>query len=235
MLNNFSWKKLFRFPGPADLGMSRTNNSMGMRDFASPGQKTWEDYEDYLRLTYPVRFFLAYSVRDFVRHKLWLKLTKPLKDALYWIKCHTLPSYRFHMIDIRDKNYRYGYQDTDHRMLLAWMSLLTYYIEVEEAYCPELDHVYEESWDNGREIMKRQRSNYLEAKIVYDWWHWERKAEERTKADLQHIWWELRKVNRDSKEAQAAFEAMNIFDEHVALLEEEMLIRLVKVRKSLWT
>ncbi len=215
--------------------MSDHNNSMGMRDFASPGQKTWEDYEDYLKLTYPVRFFLAYTVRDFVRYKLWLQITRPFKDVWYWLKCHTLPSYCFHMIDIRDKEYRYGYQDTDHRMMLAMMSLLTYYIEVEEPYCPELHDVYEENWDEGRGIMKRQRSNYLEAKEIYNWWHWERKAEEQTKRDLQRIWWDLRKANRDSDEAQAAFKAMSDFDESCSALEEEMLIRLVKIRKSLWT
>ncbi len=232
-----SWKKLFSFPGPTALGLGDSDNSMAMRDFLGDddNRPTWEDYEEKLKEMYPVRYWFAYTARNFLRYKIWIKGTKPFKDAWYWLKCHTLKEYKFHLIDIRDKDYDFGYRDTDERIMRACFSLLTHYIEEENPYCPTEDDIAANEDECFRQLDQGQHDRHLEAKTLYDWWHVGRFEEAAERKRLLDSWYELFEKNRKSPETKAARALYNVAEEAEHTREEEMLIRLMKIRKSLWT
>lgn len=217
-------------PSPKDLGWSESG-ALGMRSITpfQPG-KTWEDWHKYVRKHYPVRSALmgtkAYLVRKWKR----------LGDVVYWIKCHTLPSYRFHLLDLRDvdpiRPYTYGYiSPGDAIELAAWVCLKRY---VERARDPA-------DWATPEQLeddVKQQKADFDEAEALYIYWTKERKELRDRTMSLFH------KMEAESKEAlkttKEPTEEYNLarqswLESHdlEAQRAEEMLLRLVKIRPTL--
>src|SRR3990167_9471713 len=55
-----------------------------------------------------------------------------VKRVWYWIRCHTYN--RYHIIDIRCKDYKWGWIDQDHKMFLACFKCLEDYVEGEKCF-----------------------------------------------------------------------------------------------------
>lgn len=244
MFEDFSWKKIFRFPGPKEFGMSKHNHSMPIRDFPPhDGRPCWEDYEDKLQELYPVRFFFAYTARNFFRYKCWFPMTRPIKNSYYWLQCHMLPSYRFHMLDLRQPkstissidNYRYGFREVADRMLLANFSLLNEFIEKSAPHCPTEADIANTPVEAGRNHLIRQKDSYLEMMAIYTWWNIERKVAAKEIVEMRDSWWNFHKTEPSSDKTEMAHKYLLAIEERFTSKEDEMLIRLMKIRQSFWT
>lgn len=233
-----SLRKLFKFPGPSAFHKGANDFALQSRDFSpdvSADVYCWEDYYADLKKAYPIRYFFAETLADFLRFKVWMPIVRPFKDFKYWLVSHVIPSRRYHMLDLRQpKGYRYGWQDTDTRMLYANFNLLNEFVKYEmpNFYCPTPDECADIS-DIGN---RKQRNDYFEIHELHNWWNVERPKEIKAKDDALHLWYE-----RKHKEKIFDEETERLWKEHLAIdeafldKETEMLIRLIKIRKSLWT
>lgn len=81
----------------------------------------------------------------------------------YWIRTHTYNKY--HIIDIRNSDYAWGWIDQDHKIFFACFKSLEYFVEQEKCF---ENNAYEEGdWKIlGNEI-----------KELYNWWKFERQKE----------------------------------------------------------
>jgi hypothetical protein len=226
----WKWKIL---PSPIKLGMS-DSNALGSRHFGNqPGQPTWDDWEEKVKEMMPVRYFL---VEELVP---WFKLQwrKYVTDPVYWLKCHFLKSHRYHMLDLRQPAnkefgfpaYKYGWIDSDTKISYALLNILNTFVkdEMPHKYCPSEEEVIAEPH------MQHQRSAWLETKAIHYWWNVERLRQQKTHDELLHKWSEAHKVN--APETQQLWDEMKKAEQALEDKEEEMLIRMIKIRRSLWT
>lgn len=223
-------RKFFRLPGPKELGWS-DHDALGSRHF-TPFQegKTWEDWEEHVRKEYPVRFFLSETLPNFFRPVGW-----KAGRVWYWIKCHVLPSHRFHLLDFRGVDplheYTHGYMDPCTVVWLAAWAALRSYVEKEEPTDPA-------SWASPEELaeepLKDQKARYDEAIELHRWWMKGRAAEEAEESRLHKAVDDARTTH----DREAYDEASRPWLEYHRWREdhdEEMFLRLCKLRRSLWT
>lgn len=224
----WKWKIL---PSPIKLGLS-DSNALGSRDFGNqPGQVTWEDWEEKVKALHPVRFFLVEELVPWFKQK----YRKLVKDPIYWFKCNFLTKHKYHLIDIREPKtegplaYRYGWIDSDTKMVLALFTILNDFVreEMSHWYCPSEEEVQAEPH------LINQRNNYLETKAIHYWYNVERKRQEKVHAELLHSWSDAKKA-QDPAEHQLWIDLHKV-EESNKEKEDEMLARLLKIRGSLWT
>lgn len=218
------WKWKF-LPSPTKLGMS-DSDALGMRDFAKPGQATWEDWDERVKAMYPVRHYVIQELWPDVK----AKYHKYVWEPYYWAKCHIVPSQRFHMLDLRQpKGYKYGWIDSDTKMIYALFNILNMFVEDEMSqwYCPSEEEI------EGDSTLLLQRNKYMEVKAIHYWWNVERPREQEHHADLLNRWSDSRKDNLP--ETQQLWDDLHKVEEHMKTKENEMLDRLLKVRHWMWT
>jgi hypothetical protein len=218
--------RLLKLPSPVDLGWS---NALGSRHFhVAPGQKTWEDYIEHLKATFPIRAFIAITLYEFLYYTVWCNIKHPFIEVHYWLVSHIIPSRRYHMLDLRQPNgYRYGWQDIDHRLVYAMFNLLNLFVEKEDRYCPTEEDVAAEPH------LKAQRDACHEIQAIYTWWNVDRIAAEKAIENEQNRLygdWALRSLPTSDERA-----ALYKMETDLDAKTEEMMIRLVKVRGWLWT
>lgn len=231
--NNF-----FKLPGPKDLGMSDNNYSMGTDFFPQEGVPTWEEYYARVQKEYPLRFFFASTLPGFFRDQ-WVRLTRPITDCIYWIKSHTYKKY--YMLDLRQPCvqdqlfnidcYRYGWCDVPDKMLYAMFNLLAEYLNKEEPN--DLTKWYTLEEINADEGFKMQHDNINEAKAIYQWWAVGRK-EDRAAYDRMLILWHESKNNKLPEENDL-WQQLRALDDASESKTDEMIARLMKIRRTLWT
>lgn len=204
-----------------------------MRDFqdADDHSPTWEDYNDLIQQKYPVRYFLL------DRLPFWISCRWKwyVKNSWYWLKCQLLPSHKFHLLDLRQpkKNdplaYRYGWLETDHQMEYALFNILNNFVkhQMDHWYCPSEEEVKSEPHNTN------QRNAWLETKAIHQWWNIDRLQEEKTYDEALTRWSEAKKNGDPSK--KLFWDELHDIQQANADKLEEMMIRLIKVRKSLWT
>ena len=236
-------RKLFKFPGPSTFSKDASDYALQSRNFSPDVNKDvycWEDYYADLKKTYPIRYFLAETLADFLRYKILSPITRPFKNFKYWLISHVVPSRKYHMLDLRqpkndNDNYRYGWLDTDHRMLYANFNLLNEFVthEMSNFYCPSLVECDDENCGASN---KAQRDVYFTILDLHNWWNNYRKMEAAANDALQHAWYERRHKHKIfDEETDRLWTAHLAADEAFLEKETEMLIRLIKIRKSLWT
>jgi hypothetical protein len=228
-------RKFLKLPSPQELGRSEYN-ALPSRDF-TPDETgyCWEDWHEEVKALHPIKYWIAETAGDFLRYKVWFPLKRPVEKLRYWFVSHVIPSRRYHMLDLRQPNgYRYGWQDVPEKMLYAMFNLLGEYLK-EEPYDLTTNYTIEQI--NADAGMKHQHEQLQEAKAIHHWWTVTRHEEERVHQDLLHRWCELRKIKekRDSGEADKVFEVMKNDEEDQEKKLDEMIARLMKIRRSLWT
>lgn len=226
------WWKIFKLPSPKELGWSEYN-ALPMDGLKSPGDDTptWEDWEKEMRKRYPVRYFFAETLPHWYR----VNIKGPIKDKLYWVKCHVMPSHRYHFLDLRQpKNadgigYKYGWIDSDTQMVYALFNILNNFVkhELPNFYCPSEEDVQADP------NLLYQRTVFLEAKAIHYWWNVERLRQNKNYNELLHNWSEARKAN--TANAQQLWIDLHKAEEAMDAKEDEMIARLLKIRRSLWT
>lgn len=234
-------RKLLKLPSPVDLGWSE-DDALQLREF-TPDCKgyTWEDWHVEVKKRHPVKYFIAETLGYFLKYKIWMRLSKPFKDTHYWLVSHLIPSRRYHMLDLRqpcneDKIdcYRYGWNDVPEKMLYAMFNLLKEYFR-EEPYDLTTNYSLEEI--NADAGMKIQHESLQEAKDILHWWEVTRKEDYKKYYQMLHEWSILRtnKETRQNGEADKAFQEMHEFEANMEKTTDEMIGRLMKIRRNLWT
>lgn len=235
-MNRLLFWKIFRLPTPFELGWADKHNALPMRDFGNRGDgPTWEDWEEKMEKEYPVRYFFS---ETFPR---WFKrnIIERIRNTIYWLKCHLLSSHRYHIVDIRQPAkiegqpnpdaYRWGWLDADHRMLYAIFNIFNTFVE--EEY--ENRHVPSEEDIQAEPALIFSRNLYYEVKAIHYWWNVERLRQEDMKAKLLSAWSEARRNN--APETHQLWDDLHKFEKDFDDKTDEMLLRIMKIRRSLWT
>ena len=183
-----------------------------------------------------------------IKHFYFNNVQKYIDNFKHWFKFKFVK--RYHIIDIRQplselhKNkktdldyYEYGYLDVDDRMLYACMNLLKQHFQDNNLYNGTDRSIQEtnKTKENMNGCFREYFSNLDEARAILYWWEVERK---RNFFVFDKKW---KKYNELSAIPQAPESKMNkIYKEIVDLQkmmddqEDEMMIRLMKIRRTLW-
>lgn len=180
---------------------------------------------------------LRHVVQDFFRWNVWGDYRRGgIMGVYHWIRCHVWN--RYHIVDIRGEDgYTWGWLDRDYVMLLACFKILKTFVEEED---PKIglrtleDYRYEGD-DCMLESLKDQLERGAEVRALYVWWTETRPREHKECADLLNTFevsFGKKGINvSDEKKSHGWFERTQELDKK----DEEMLIRLMKIRRSLWT
>lgn len=196
------------------LKLPQPPQALPMRCLTGGDQYCWEDYYADLKNKYPIRYFIYETIPLYYARWVWSDVSHaPLQKLIYWLKCHILPSYKFHLIDIRQSKqdgdrYEYGWIDTDQKLVLACKKLFMEYVEKElEGHFPEIEGSCGEY--------------YQEIKTIYNYWKVERPS------------WQA-KINtmRQNENSYILVDA-----EHQAFeqKETEILNKIIELRGGMWT
>lgn len=182
-------------------------------------------------------------IGDFFKYRIWGDAKRGgIRGAWWWIKYHT--THRYHIINISGQdNYEYGWTDRDHAMYLACFKILVDFVEKESPKIgDETDTIesYKDSdrdWFDGEEEgIRACIARHKEIRALYSWWKVERKKEHEEVSKLMNEF----DYEFSSKGVQCtgSFKARDEWHRRTDELEEkdeEMLMRLMKIRRSLWT
>lgn len=182
---------------------------------------------------------------------------RQISKALYWLRTHTYN--RYHMLDMRSpvNGYKWGYNDRSELILFANMALLRDFIEKEKAFDCHVD------WSSAAEALEvrgkenddgcgASRDAHAAAKkemlAIYNWWT-KGRAEEHKKVDelLEAAYPSpmvfepipgsgmLQLKNDETPELRIIRDQCRVMEDALEDKDEEMLIRLIKVRGYMWT
>lgn len=235
------FNKFFKIPGPKALGMSDTDYAMPSEFFRNNStEATWEDYYSKIKKEYPIRYFLSSTIPNFFQD-MYVNITAPIRESLWFVKYHLIPKYRYHWLDLRQpknvmdtNSYRYGWRDTDSRMVYAMMNLLVQFVEEEmpEGYYVPSDE--EAANDPG---LKIQRENYLEFMEIYKFWKEDQFLLDNARKVAQTAWYNKHKASKGDKSPE--LESLRLQLEQAEkicdITLDMMLHRLINIRHCLWT
>lgn len=230
-------RRLLKLLSPVDLGWSEYD-ALESKLFSGTTQgKTWEDWHETVKQMHPVKYFIVETAADYLRRKC-LRLLHPFKEFHYWLVSHLIPSRRYHMLDLRQPGdqdtpdyYRYGWRDTDSRMLFALFNLLNEFVEGEmpDYYCPTEEEVEKDP------SLIHQRNFVFEVKAIHHWWNVTRKQDLKAHDNLVSQWSQARKEDGRSEKAAKLFRIIGAVEKDNEDKVDEMIARLMKIRRSLWT
>ena len=231
MLRINLWK-IFHLPSPKELGWSK-NNALAMGEFCRPGDKTWTDWKNKMQLEYPTRYFFAETLPFWF----YINFTRRIKNSLYWIRSHTYNKY--HILDLRQPiekdgienlhdSYRWGYICADTKMLFALFNILNDFVENEfkDFYCPTEEDIANVPTNSI------QRDAYFEILALHKYWNIDRKKAQKEMDKLLDEWMAAKSFGDPN--TNKLFVKENALQKAYEDQEEEMLIKLIKIRKSLW-
>lgn len=161
------------------------------------------------------------NVRDFFRYRVWGSHSGTgIVRFWYWLECHLRPSHRFHVIDLRKHAGReysqVGWIDRDRAMWVACFHLLCEYVEKENPF-GFID------WDSD----PGHRRAADEIVALYFWWKEGRQAE--------HDEHDRRHEEAGGKFKGPAWDEWCRRSDELEKKDDEMLDRLMKIRRYLWT
>ncbi len=164
----------------------------------------------------------------------FVELTQEIKrkahGMTWWVRHRT--TNRHHIINISGMDgYTKGWIDRDNAMYLACFKLLCEFVELEDpgVGTREVEEYLSKDSEPApgeREGIQGQVDREKEVRALYTWWTQERPAELKRIEGMVVPGWRAEDANFTTYcDAQDAQEAK----------DEEMLMRLMKIRKSLWT
>jgi len=217
------FKKLLHLPSPKELGWS-PSNSLSMRIFSRKDGYTWEDWYEKMEKEHPIKFFFTHKLKDWFNN-----IKRPVSKSWYWFVSHFVPSRRYHMLDLRQpEDYSYGWLDSDRQILFANFNILNNFVknEMPDFYCPSEEEV------KADPHLASQRNNYLEIKAIHHWWNVTRKQDSDKYSKLVKAWCDAK--GKDPSE-HSLWKEIDKLEIEINAKEQDMLFRLIKIRKSLWT
>jgi len=224
-------------PKPTALGFS-SDDAMASELFLDEGEEckdTWEEYYRVCKEKYPVRYFLNEARK-------WLSRWPRVSDIFYWIRTHTKD--RYHILNLKEAEpenrdgYRWGWLDRSEVLLISSFLVLRMFVE-QEGKSPgfgDLTALIKEAEESEAlhdqlDTLRAQQKDYEEVMFLYNWWVKDRFEEYKVFEDKLEEAYKKYKETRDDKDRDVWFAA----EAAKAKREEEMLIRLVKIRNHLWT
>ena len=154
-------------------------------------------------------------------------------DNLYWGLQYLLnPKHRYHIINLSGMDgYTRGWIDADRQLLYAAFKILVTFVET-EAYSKYGRQTWEE-WSKGigpeAKWFRQQYDNEMEVYAIYKWWKWQRPKDYAELDALYEQWGGLSKAQRRKANLALDFET-KLYDK-----DTEMICRMAKVRRTLWT
>lgn len=189
----------------------------------------WDEWQSSAKAKHPVRYFLSWTL-PITASRLWRQW---IHDPWYWLKCRVW--YRHNVLVIH--SLPPTWTDRDERLLHAAFQILVDFIEQEE--CSEWSHVhrtreqliadYDTTYEGCdpehaadiRKHAEERADDWLAIKALYDWWTVERPARKEPEATGGYTreWGDRYREFEESCDAE----------------DDEMLIKLIKLRGYLWT
>ncbi len=210
----------------------------------SSSAKQIRDWDVYLRENFPIRF----KINNFI-WKAHLKLiTFPiqrLKDAKYWFLYRFHPKHKYNTIVFDEP----GYYDPSYAVLHAPFVVFTEFMDRIYAGKSHVMWVPEEGWEEQFEGEKERLVNrWIEMEELYNWWNkirptrredWEAENPNPYK-NIPEDWGFMPMFNDDFRNTPEVIEwkahaaASNEMSGKWQQDDEDMLIRLMKIRHHLW-
>lgn len=128
--------KFLRLPTPKETGKS-LYNSLPLRSIQPKSEGySWEEYYNDMKKQYPIKYFINRIVPRYFRRY----ISTPLENFRYYIVSHTIRKY--HLLDLRNSEYEYGWADADSQLLYATMAVLENFI-IEQNTASRLNYLTE--------------------------------------------------------------------------------------------
>lgn len=212
--------KLFKLPKP---------KSLPIRDFSD--EYCWEDWKEENKKKYPIRYFLSETFTMWWR----VKISMRIDHYWYWLVSHTVR--RYHKLDLRqpftdtEDDYKWGWVDECNQLVFANFNILCNYVNVINNSNVNFNYSDESLKKLEAHGDKAQAEHLREVKVLYEYWTVHRKAKLKKRIELLRDWSKNKKNDHD----QVRWNALKQIEKEIDAEEEEMLIRLIKIRKGLWT
>lgn len=226
-------RKILNLPTPIEMGKS-TSNYLPYRKITPDCKRyCWEDYLKDLKEKYPIRFFFFKTLKQIFVCKIFNNILNPIKNIKNYIKYNFLEKH--HILDLSQPDnfynievYKYGWCDTSEKILYAIFNLLDQFVKNDLEYfnCPS---EYESLISPE---LKEKRDVYFEILLIHNWWFYLRKV------DLINYQNEFKRWNNslyDKEEAKKELLALQKMEDELNKKTEEMVLRLMKIRKYLCT
>lgn len=158
---------------------------------------------------------------------IWHRIT----DKYCWIR-----NFLFHRYDlIRTGLNKGAWHDTDRMMLYGMMNLLVEYVEIEDIGILEREYSTKGTFtcDDQRLYFERSHEARKEIKAIYNWW----KDYPNRQKQIQDAYdkWEDYLFEKREIEGVCSDIEIEHMEDKLSQEEQDMLIRLVKIREFLWT
>ena len=209
--------RLKLLPTPKELGQPM-NNLPSAEFGAKRGYYTWEDYDLEVKTKFPVRYWLNEALENII---FFITTWHRLSHIWYWIRTHTYR--RYHIIDMRKAEpenkdgYKWGWIDRSEALTLVMFTVLREFVEKELRKFKYADL----EQDYNKEIL-----------ALYKWWTVDRLVELEHWESESTKYYERWKKDQTDEEAKIKWRE---FDAKPYEKEEEMLLRLLKVKNHMWT
>ena len=184
----------------------------------------WDKWEADMKDRYPIRYFIQETLPEFFDINI---LTK-IKNIKWYILYRISPKHRYHVVRTGRKP---GYCDPDIQMIHCAFELLKEFVNfnIEKQIVNwDADEWHKEAWN---EMMS-----------LNTWWVYER-PEREDKFDREHTWPKIDRLGLFDKEKQddpnviEYRRILNLYNdakERWHQEDEDMFIRLIKIRRYLW-
>lgn len=181
------------------------------------------------------------------------RVGRSIRDGIWWLRYRIDPRHRYHMINTHLPP---RYYDIDTLMLHGMFSLLRRYVEDERGGVEETEGFGRDLLAGGpqdfmHEVEAAQGGKEMEAAALYRWWTETYPAMEKRRNELMRLLYGRRRrtsftkvedgelyqmhVSADEGEEIAWRKELDEIEERIDREEQEMLHRLVDIRRSLWT
>ena len=217
-------KSLFSLPGPKELGKS-DHNSLPSRKF-SPFEKgyCWEDHHKLIAERYPIRNWIFNVLFRWFRQVAY-------NTRMRWYDFKSIWINKDHLIDLRQRikcdHYDGGYIDPVQQVLYANFNILCNFVESKQFERMKKQFLEQSIED---ESDKDWQDALKEAVCLHHYW-----MVERTQDDEKYQM--LHNITNSKKTEEEYIKAINIcadFSKAVDNKEDDMLARLIKIRRFLW-
>lgn len=190
------------------------------------------------------------QAKEYISNR-WDQFKTFLENTKFWFFYRLHPGHRYHMINT---HLGYDYHEIDDRMLHGMFSLLVEYVEVELAHMWSMHSEVHSKRAAGLAYLDSQISDilmeegdawtYREIRELYLWWVDERPdrmdpfeliADDFTKTIAVHGTLFSDKDSPEHKELDRASQQADELETSYHMQDQEQLIRLIRIRRSLWT
>lgn len=155
-------KKIRKF-----LKLPKYPSSLPVRGFCKPGAYTWEDFHEEMKKKYPIRYFLAEEIPSWCSRNIKNKI----ENGRYWLKSNIIKKY--HLIDIRNSVYKWGYIDPDYQVLYACFSILEKFVNqanIQGQIISIENDILKIKDEDEILFLSNQLESYYKIIEIYNWW-----------------------------------------------------------------